>query len=42
MYICLQANVSVEGPATKISRRQAIIKLKHTAEFHLANQVRVQ
>ncbi len=31
----------MQGPASKISRRHAVIKLKHSTEFHLANEVPV-
>ena len=34
----VDVDLTLEGPASKVSRRQAVIKLKNSGEFHLANE----
>merc|ERR1719339_320186 len=34
----VDVDLNLEGPASKVSRRQAVIKLKNSGEFHLANE----
>merc|ERR1712025_1462353 len=34
----VDVDLTLEGPASKVSRRQAVIKLTNSGEFHLANE----
>ena len=34
----IDVDLSLEGPAWKISRRQGVIKLRNTGEFFIANE----
>lgn len=34
----VDVDLTLEGPASKVSRRQAVIKLKNSGDFHLANE----
>ena len=34
----IDVDLSLEGPAWKISRRQGVIKLRHNADFFIANE----
>lgn len=35
----MDVDLSLEGPATRVSRWQAVVKLKHDGNFYLHNQV---
>ena len=37
--LTVDVDLTLEGPASKVSRRQAVIKLTNSGEFHLANEV---
>ena len=36
----VDVDLTLEGPATKVSRKQAIIKLSNSGDFHIANEGR--
>ena len=36
----MDVDLTLEGPATKVSRRQAVIKLTTGGEFHIGNERR--